>query len=130
MHFDWFPRKPYLGLYCLSVIGLLIVWAAPKSLLAQGPPTPSPTTTQVTLDISTTPSRQAVARQEQFDIFIVVTNKSALEVHNLSLSLFNGDFSAVRLPSFPAPLPGFNSAEGTASIEAKPSAQFKQQQIL
>jgi len=130
MRLDSLARTSLIGFYCLSVVGTLIACVTSTSVRAETTPTPSPTSPQVALDIGITPSRQTVGRQEQLDVFMIVTNKSAVDVRNLTVALFNSDFATLRLPSFPTLLPGFNSVNATASIEANPSAQFKQQQVL
>jgi hypothetical protein len=108
------PTVPQLRRYLASfgwcgilagVAWLLIASAGPKIAAAQGTPSPSPVPTPVALDISTTLSRQTVARREAIDVFIIVTNKSATEIQDLKVSISNNDFSAKNLPTFPALLP-------------------------
>lgn len=114
----------------MGIVGLVVATAEARAVDAQAEATPSPPPTPAALDISTTPSRQTVGREEPLDVFIIATNKSPTEVQNLTVSLLNDDFSAVTLPSFPSQLAGYNSAQGIASVEAKQSAQFKQQQVV
>lgn len=112
------------GAAVLMFAGLLLL-PADASPVATPAATPPPG-----LDIQVTPSRPSLTGKDQLKVFIVVKNKANTPVTNLRVSVQNDEFLLVEKPFFPSPVAGFGSAEGTAIIQAKPSAQFVQHQVL
>lgn len=116
------------GRYLIGAAGLM--FAAFVLLAADASPTATPAATPPPgLDIQVTASRPSVTRNDPVEVFIVVKNKASTPITGLRVSVPNDQFLLTK-PSFPSPLPGFASAEKTATIEAKPTAQFVQHQVL